>query len=884
MGYTYAFYFQARGMKTDKHLRKHLKDYQPPDFGISETNLQFHLDAARTRVVSQLQVQRLTAQKSAELVLDGIELNLLEVRVDGRLLNADEYRLGAESLTIMTVPDRFELSCVVEIDPAANTRLEGLYLSNGNYCTQCEAEGFRYITYYLDRPDVMSVFTCEIHAERESCPLLLSNGNPEDGAVEGDRHWVRWHDPYPKPSYLFALVAGDLACIEDRFETRSGREVQLQIFTEHHNRDKCDHALRSLQKAMRWDEDVYGLEYDLDLYMIVAVDDFNMGAMENKGLNVFNTKYVLANAETATDDDYLAIEGVIAHEYFHNWTGNRVTCRDWFQLSLKEGLTVFRDQEFSADMFSRAIQRISDVRVLRNHQFSEDAGPMAHPVRPASYQEINNFYTATVYNKGAEVVRMIHCLLGAELFRKGMDLYFERHDGQAVTTDDFRMAMQDASGVDLTRFQRWYEQAGTPRIDIRREYDADTAELILVVSQRAGSTHGELNRAFHMPMRLALFDRQGQALPLDADGSLEQIVDIREPETRLSFAGMPERVMMSAFRGFSAPVILTTDLGDDELARLMVCDSDAFNRWEAGQQLACRTMLAMLEREADAWPALAGPLVTAFGGLLTSEPMDRALVAEMLVLPGEKYIGEMLEQVDVHRVRRVREALKTELAGGNEAQLLAHYRECSRTQPYQLDPQSIARRRLQNVCLDYLLHLQREDYFELCGSQFERADNMTDQIACLQTLVHCRHPLRERVVSQFYQQWQDNSLVVDKWFSALGSDHAEDALEQIRPLFDHTAYTLNNPNRARSLLGAMIANSSAFHRADGAGYALAAEKILQLDAINPQVAARLANPFVHWRKLVAPQGQLMKSRIEAMLASGDMSNDLNELLTTSLND
>ena len=869
-------------MKTDKHLRKHLKDYQPPDFGISETYLEFHLGASSARVHSRLQMHRLTSNEAAELVLDGVELNLVELRLDGRLLSPNEYQQDDETLTVMQLPQRFEISCVVEIDPASNTRLEGLYQSNGNFCTQCEAEGFRYITYYLDRPDVMSVFTTEIHAEKAACPLLLSNGNREDSGATGDRHWVRWNDPYPKPSYLFALVAGDLACVEDQFTTRSGRRVQLQIFTEHHNSDKCGHALLSLQKAMRWDEEVYGLEYDLDLYMIVAVDDFNMGAMENKGLNVFNTKYVLANAETATDDDYLGVEGVIAHEYFHNWTGNRVTCRDWFQLSLKEGLTVFRDQEFSADMFSRAIQRISDVRILRNHQFSEDAGPMAHPVRPASYQEINNFYTATVYNKGAEVVRMMHCLLGADNFRKGMDLYFERHDGQAVTTDDFRMAMQDASGIDLTRFQRWYEQASTPRIDIRREYDADSRVLTLVVSQRAGTTRGELNRSFHMPMRLALFDPQGQPLALDSSGNLEQIVDIREPQCSLSFENMPAQVMISAFRGFSAPVILTTDQSDAELARLMVCDSDAFNRWEAGQQLATRTMLAMLEAQNEQWSGIAQPLVAAFADILAREPLDMALAAEMLVLPGEKYIGEMLERVDVHRVREVREALKLELASANETQILAHYRACIESGAYQLNPEAMARRRLKNICLGYLLHLQREAYFELCADQFDRADNMTDQIACLQIVVHCRHPLRDRIVTQFYQQWQDNALVIDKWFSVLGSNQAEDALDQIKPLFDHPAYSLTNPNRARSLLGAMIANSSAFHQSDGSGYALAAQKLLQLDAINPQVAARLANPLVHWRRLVVQQEALMKTQVEAMLSSGKMSNDLNELLTTSL--
>ncbi|MBT8436901.1 MAG: aminopeptidase N, partial [Gammaproteobacteria bacterium] len=681
-------------MKTDKHLRKHLKDYQPPAYEITKTRLVFHLDEHRTRVISSLQMRRTSHHNVAELVLDGVELKLVELSVDGNSLSAEDYRLEAETLTIKSVPDQFEFSCEVEIDAAANTRLEGLYLSNGNFCTQCEAEGFRYITYYLDRPDVMSVFSTEIHAHKASYPVLLSNGNRVDSGEDGERHWVSWHDPYPKPSYLFALVAGDLACIEDLFTTCSGREVQLQIFTEHHNRDKCDHAMRSLQKAMRWDEEIYGLEYDLDLYMIVAVDDFNMGAMENKGLNVFNTRYVLANPHTATDDDYLAIEGVIAHEYFHNWTGNRVTCRDWFQLSLKEGLTVFRDQEFSADMFSRAIQRISDVRGLRNHQFSEDAGPMAHPVRPASYQEINNFYTATVYNKGAEVVRMMHCLLGADNFRKGMDLYFERHDGQAVTTDDFRSAMQDASGIDLERFQRWYEQSGTPRVGIKREYDADNGILSLMVTQRAGTTRGELNRAFHMPMRLALFDQLGQPVALDDAGSLEQIVDIREPETVLRFPHMPAQVMISAFRGFSAPIILTTDLSDDELARLMVFDSDPFNRWEAGQQLASRVMLAMLEQpDAGQWSQLQQPLLTAFGDLFARSPMDRALVAEMMVLPGEKYIAEMLDQVDVHRIRTVREALKLQIATHNEDQLLKHYLACVDDGEYRLDPEAIASRR-----------------------------------------------------------------------------------------------------------------------------------------------------------------------------------------------
>jgi len=871
-------------MKTDQHVRKYLKDYEAHPFSIEKTHLQFYLGEQCTRVISRLQLRRQSADASAALLLDGVGLELVDLQLDGRSLSADEYEQAAESLTIGSVPDSFELRCEVKINPAANTRLEGLYLSNGNFCTQCEAEGFRHITYYIDRPDVMSVFTTEVFAPKSGFPVLLSNGNRVDSGASGDEHWVRWEDPFPKPSYLFALVAGDLACIEGEFTTVSQRKVTLQIYTEHHNREKCEHALRSLQKAMQWDEQVYGLEYDLDLYMIVAVDDFNMGAMENKGLNVFNTKFVLANSLTATDDDYLAIEAVIAHEYFHNWTGNRVTCRDWFQLSLKEGLTVFRDQEFSADMTSRAIQRIGDVRNLRNQQFPEDAGPMAHPVRPASYQEINNFYTATVYNKGAEVVRMIHCLLGQVNFRKGMDLYFERHDGEAVTTDDFRLAIEDASGVELQQFQRWYEQSGTPRIDIGREFDAATQSLTLGVTQHAGSTRGEANLSFHMPMRIALFDPQGQPLALDSDGSLEQTIDIRDAETRLRFENIPAGAMISAFRGFSAPIILQTDLLDEELASLMVCDTDSFNRWEAGQQLASRVMLKMLRLDRDQWSNCLQPLIESFGNMLAAPSGDLALLAEMMVLPGEKYIGEMLERVDAQKILVVRETTRLEITAAHENLILNLYQNSADTGDYQVNPQAVARRRLKNICLSYLTQSGKQEYLEKCRAQFDSADNMTDQMGCLRAVIHHRHSIRDQVVSRFFEQWQDTALVVDKWFAALGSTYVENALEVIKPVFDHPAYSLSNPNRARSLLGSMIANAKAFHQVDGAGYAFAAEKILALDAINPQIAARLANPFVHWRKLVPQQAALMRQQIEAMLATTGLSSDLNELLTTSLAD
>jgi len=872
-------------MKTDQHQRKYLSEYKIPDFTIESTRLAFELGDKATRVKSVLQIKRQTDDASAALKLDGVELKLLSLSLNGEALPESAYQLGSEHLTIANVPEAFELSCEVEINPAANTRLEGLYLSSGNFCTQCEAEGFRYITYYLDQPDVMSVFSTRISADKTRYPILLSNGNRVDSGEDGDLHWVEWQDPYPKPSYLFALVAGDLACIEGDFKTQSGREVALQIYTEHHNRDKCGHALTSLQKAMKWDEEVFGLEYDLDLYMVVAVDDFNMGAMENKGLNVFNTKYVLANARTATDDDFLGIESVIAHEYFHNWTGNRVTCRDWFQLSLKEGLTVFRDQEFSSDMTSRAIQRICDVRVLRNHQFPEDAGPMAHPVRPASYQEINNFYTATVYNKGAEVVRMMHTLLGKDNFRKGMDLYFQRHDGQAVTTDDFRAAMQDASGVDLDQFQRWYEQSGTPAIDIERHYDSASKKLELLVRQTPGLTKGKVNQAFHLPMRLSLFDQQGKPVELDNAGSLEQTIDIKQLEQTLVFENMGSKPLLSAFRNFSAPVKLNTDLADHELALLMACDTDAFNQWEAGQEYATRVMLAMIKSDPSSWQEQYEQLIQAYGKVLASADIDLALMAEMMILPGEKYLSEMLEQVDVHQVRAAREAVKLAIARRHENILREYYENFNRVGEYSVATDEIAQRRLKNTCLSYLLLLDNSDYFELCQTQFEAADNMTDQMACLLPIVHFNNKTRDRIVDDFYQQWSDTALVVDKWFSAQGSSYAQNSLQSIISLFDHEAYTLTNPNRARSLLGALIGNSSAFHQADGEGYRFVADRIIELDAINPQVAARMANSFVHWKRLIPAQGELMKKQIERMLAgdhSNEISNDLSELLTTSL--
>jgi aminopeptidase N len=869
-------------MRTDQHKRKYLSEYQPPDFTIKNTRLAFEIDEQHTRVNSRLQISRQTDDSAAALQLDGVGLKLLELSINGKPLLSGQYEITDEQLVVFEVPDDFEFSCEVEINPAENTRLEGLYLSSGNFCTQCEAEGFRHITYYIDRPDVMSVFETKISAQKQQFPIMLSNGNRINSGESGERHWVEWIDPYPKPSYLFALIAGDLAQIDGEFNTASGNKVALQFFTEHHNKDKCAHALLSLQKAMKWDEDTYGLEYDLDLYMVVAVDDFNMGAMENKGLNVFNTKYVLANPQTATDNDYLAIEAVIGHEYFHNWTGNRVTCRDWFQLSLKEGLTVFRDQEFSSDMASRPIQRINDVRLLRNHQFAEDAGPMSHPVRPASYQEINNFYTATVYNKGAEVVRMIHTLLGKENFRKGMDLYFQRHDGQAVTTDDFRKAMQDASGIDLDSFQLWYQQSGTPKVEIHRHYDSNLKTLQLEIKQNPGATQGEANQPFHMPMRLSLFDQPGNIIDLDAQGTVEQTIDIKKQNQWLKFEGIEQEPLVSAFRGFSAPIILTTDMRDEELAVLMSCDTDPFNRWEAGQEYATRIMLGMIESKDEISPTQHQGLLDAYRIILTDNEMDCSLIAEMMILPSEKYLGEMLDSVDVHKIRQVREAIRRTIAEVNEDLLLKLYEACKEQGEYRITPANMGKRSLKNICLAYLMMLDNKKYFDLCLQQFNDASNMTDQVGCLLPVVHYQNQVRSEIVSRFYEQWQDTALVVDKWFSAQASSYAEDSLAHIKTLFDHAAYSLQNPNRARSLLGSLIANSSAFHELSGAGYEFVTGKIIELDAINPQVAARMANAFLHWRKLVPSQAKLMKQQIEVMVSTPNLSNDLNELMTTSL--
>ncbi|MGE4578327.1 MAG: aminopeptidase N [Desulfuromonadales bacterium] len=879
---------------TNRPTTIYLKDYTPPAFLVDNTDLHFELAESQTLVTATLRLRRNPASvdPAAPLVLHGRELKLREISLDERPLPSTAYALDTETLTLAEAPDAFTLRTVTEINPQANTSLEGLYLSSGNFCTQCEAQGFRKITYYPDRPDVMAPFTVTLVADRVKYPVLLSNGNLlEKGELVDGRHFARWQDPYKKPSYLFALVAGQLVKIEDRFTTRSGRVVTLQIFVEPRNADKCEHAMRSLQKAMAWDEEVFGLEYDLDIYMIVAVDDFNMGAMENKGLNVFNSKYVLARPDTATDADYQGIEGVIGHEYFHNWTGNRITCRDWFQLSLKEGLTVFRDQEFSADMTSRPVKRIEEVRLLRQAQFPEDAGPMAHPVRPESYVEINNFYTATVYNKGAEVIRMIQTLLGREGFRRGMDLYIARHDGQAVTTEDFLAAMADANGADLDQFRYWYSQAGTPKIQVTTAFDPAGGVYTLRCRQSCPPTPGqESKRPFHIPLALGLLDRQGQDLPLQLEGEAlppaagTRVLSLRQEEESFRFVGLTEEPIPSLLRDFSAPVKLQIDLADADLAFLMARDADPFNRWEAGQQLATRVLLNLVEDlRQGRLPGEADVFCEAFGLTLQDREADPALLALALTLPSETYLAEQMAVVDPTAIHAARKALRQSLARSWRTELLDTYERLGETGPYSIEPAAVGKRSLKNVCLAYLMALEEDAAVQLCQRQFEEGNNMTDVIAALGALSQSRRPERQAALAAFYTKWSQDPLVVDKWLSLQATADHPDTLMQVRKLMTHPAFSLRNPNKVRALIGAFChGNPAAFHREDGSGYRFAAEQVLALDPLNPQVAARLAAALIRWRKFDDGRQQQMKEQLQRLLDAPRLSRDVYEIVSKSL--
>ncbi len=872
----------------------YLKDYSPPVFLVDATDLHFTLGDDTTVVTATLKLRRNPSASNTNepLVLMGRKLTLKELSLDGKPLSPEAYTIDEETLTIREVPDSCELRVVTEIHPRDNTSLEGLYLSSGNFCTQCEAQGFRKITYYPDRPDVMAPFTTTIVADKKKYPVLLSNGNRiAAGDLENGLHFARWQDPHKKPSYLFALVAGNLVKIEDRFVTRSGRPVTLQIFVEPRNAEKCEHAMRSLKKAMTWDEEVFGLEYDLDIYMIVAVDDFNMGAMENKGLNVFNSKYVLALPETATDADYQGIEGVIGHEYFHNWTGNRVTCRDWFQLSLKEGLTVFRDQEFSADMTSRPVKRIEEVRILRNAQFPEDAGPMAHPVRPESYVEINNFYTTTVYNKGAEVIRMYQTLLGRQGFRKGMDLYISRHDGQAVTTDDFLAAMADASGIDLGQFRLWYSQAGTPEVQVTTAFDPGKKIFTLRCRQSCPPTPGQPSKKpFHIPLALALLDKNGNELPLRLEGedaaatATTRVLSLREAEETFRFAGLAEEPIPSLLRNFSAPVKLAIQLSDKDLAFLMACDTDPFNRWEAGQQLATRVLLQMTQAYQQGQEMSASTVFCeAFGKTLRDESADPALLSLALTLPTETYLAEQVTVVDPQAIHAARQGLRLLLAKQWKSELIRVYHRNTDAEAYSIDPVAIGRRSLKNTCLAYLMTLEEDESTRLCLQQFEQGDNMTDVIAALGALVHSSRPERQAPLDAFYATWKDDPLVVDKWLTLQATADRPDTLEQVRGLMTHPAFSIKNPNKVRALIGAFChANPPAFHKADGSGYRFVAEQILTLDPLNPQVAARLAGALSRWRKFDPARQDLIKIELQRLQAFPGLSRDVYEIVSKSL--
>jgi len=872
-----------------------LQDYTPPPYLVDTVHLHVELGEEHTLVRSTLQVRR-NPEPAAhdaragvapdELVLHGQELPLLAARIDGVHVPGERLSHDAEKLVLHKVPARFELELETRIQPQLNTALEGLYRSSGTFCTQCEAQGFRRITWFPDRPDVMSVFTTTITAARERYPVLLSNGDAiERGELDSGRHFVTWRDPFPKPSYLFALVAGDLACIEDHFVTRSARRVTLHIFVEHHNRDRCDHAMESLKKAMRWDEEVYGLEYDLDTYMIVAVDDFNMGAMENKGLNVFNSKYVLARADTATDTDFASIEGVIAHEYFHNWTGNRVTCRDWFQLSLKEGLTVYRDQEFSSDVASRPVKRIQDVRILRSHQFAEDAGPMAHPVRPDSYIEISNFYTVTIYNKGAEVIRMMHTILGDDAFKQGMRLYFQRHDGQAVTTEDFVRAMEDASSVDLGQFRRWYTQAGTPVVRVQAHHDAAAGRYSLAFEQDCPPTPGQHDKEpFHIPIALALLDPDtGRPLTTTArSGALDGgVFQLTAPNDELVFDGVPRRPVLSIGRSFSAPVKLQVQREADELAFLMGHDDDPFSRWDAAQSLALKLLLEMSAAPEKA--SVPDAFVRAFGRTLEDIEGDRALIAEALTLPSESYVADQLDRVDAEAIHAARQLIRHELASRLGESFQRTMLENQSNAPYRFEPDAVGRRALKNLCLGYLMELEEPEVRRTCMSQLENADNMTDQLAALYMLANADVPERGEALALFEQRWRDDPLVLDKWFTAQATACLPGTLQQVRELESHPGFDPRNPNRVRSLIGAFChGNQLRFHAADGSGYRFAAEQIIAIDPANPQVAARLLGAFSRWKRFDEARQDLMRTQLEGVLAAPGLSKDCYEVASKTL--
>lgn len=846
---------------------KYLKDYLSPAFTITHLDLSFDLAGPNTQVTAKSQVVRHDDEQTA-LVLDGDSMTLISVKINGAEVN---YTQGETTLTIETDLNTFELEIVNQLDPEANSSLEGLYMSDGAYCTQCEAEGFRRITYFLDRPDVLAIYSVRIEADKAAFPYLLSNGNlMGKGDLEGGRHFVQWQDPFPKPAYLFALVAGDFDLLEDEFITRSQRPVKLQVFVDKGNLHKSHHAMASLKKSMAWDESRFDLEYDLDIYMIVAVDFFNMGAMENKGLNVFNTKYVLADIASATDDDYHGIEAVVGHEYFHNWTGNRVTCRDWFQLSLKEGLTVFRDQEFSSDLGSRAVNRIHAIKVIKNQQFAEDSGPMAHPIRPESVIEMNNFYTVTVYNKGAEVIRMMHTLLGESGFQAGMKLYFERHDGQAVTCDDFTAAMQDASGVDLSLFTLWYSQSGTPIVTVTEQYDENNQQYTLIIKQLTPATADQVNKsALHIPFDLEL-------LSPDGDSMLSEVLNVKSAYEEFVFNDIAHKPTPSLLQNFSAPVKLDFDYSIEQLVHLMRFASSEVARWEASVALFSQSIWANVENlNAKQAMHVDLRLTDAYRGVLLSESLDPALVAEIFTFPSVSSLIEQVSAVDLDTLAIARDFVIEELASACEDELLTRYRE-------QTNVDSPAARSLKNTCLLLLLKVS-EEHQQHAQSQYDNAVNMTDSLGALQALNGEDSPLKNRLMADYEAKWLETPLVMDKWLTLQATSGSDTCLERLEELIEHTCFSFSNPNRVRSLVGAFAAaNIVQFHRRDGKGYDFLTETIIKLNKLNPQVAARLITPLIQFKKFDLHRQALIKASLERILSLPELSTDLYEKVSKTL--
>lgn len=874
----------------------YLKDYRVPPFLIDSIDLRCELGETHTDIQAVMHLQRNPQSQAPakDLLLHGQDMELLSVAIDDKPLNPDQYQLNANSLRLLQVPQRFVLTLRNRIKPQDNKALEGLYKSSGNFCTQCEPEGFRRITYYLDRPDVMSRFTTTIVGDKTLYPVMLSNGNLVDqGELDDGQHWVKWEDPFPKPSYLFALVAGQLVRRETSFTTMSGRDVPIHIYVQAQNADQCDHALEAVKKSMRWDEEVYGREYDLDVFQIVAVDDFNMGAMENKGLNIFNSKYVLARADTATDADFEGVVGVIGHEYFHNWSGDRVTCRDWFQLSLKEGFTVFRDQSFTADMTSDAVKRIKDVNILRSAQFREDGGPLAHPVRPPSYVEVNNFYTLTVYNKGAEVVRMIHTLLGRETFRAGTDLYFSRHDGQAATVDQFVQAMEEVSGRDLGQFKLWYSQAGTPDLDFSGHFDAANKTYTLDVSQRCAPSPGQqVKNPFHIPVVMGLLGADGQDLNLRlqgeavADAAPQRLLELREAKQRFVFIDVDSDTapIPSLLRGFSAPVRSHFDYSDTDLAFLMAHDSDAFNRWDAGQQLAERVLLRLstAQRQGQALQ-MDDNLIEAMRTTLRDDSLDRRLKAQALVLPNESYLAEQIDEVDPGAIHEARQFVLLQLAEALREDFEQVWQANQTPGDYQIDGESVGKRQLRNTCLAYLSELEDPKIVQRCALQFEQANNMTDVLAALSLLADLDSPERQQALESFYRKWQDQPLVVDKWLSIQATAKRPGVFDEVQKLMQHPSFSLDNPNKVRALVGAFTTGNPAhFHHPSGQAYSFLADQVLALNAFNPLVAARLLNPMSGWKRFEPGRRALMQAQLQRILAAPGLSKNVYEIASKSL--